>query len=149
MTIAHNRFQRGAVALAVAFAILTPSIAGSQSAARATGSGKTIDVKMIGDGTGYRFEPATVTVKAGDTVRWILVSGPPHNVAFWSDSVPKAAVVRLGRNMPKPMGPLMGPMFMKAGDSYSISFAGLPAGVYRYNCTPHMALGMKAVVRVE
>src|SRR4051812_38004346 len=38
--------------------------AGAAAAAPATG--KTVEVKMIGDVKGYRFEPANITVKAGD-----------------------------------------------------------------------------------
>jgi len=45
-------------------------------------TGKTWDVKMIGDQKGYRFEPATLTIKVGDGVKFTNVTGGPHNVAF-------------------------------------------------------------------
>ena len=31
----------------------------------------------------------------------------------------------------------------------AISFAGVPAGVYKIYCTPHLALGMKGAVTVQ
>src|SRR5215208_6757757 len=45
-------------------------------------TGTTHEVKMIGDEKGYRFEPADLKIKAGDGVKWTVVSTPPHNVAF-------------------------------------------------------------------
>src|SRR5829696_7388715 len=105
---------------------------------------KTVDVQMIGDATGYRFSPAKITIQRGDKVRFTLVSGPPHNVVFWSDSIPKGAVAVLAKGMPNSVDKLTGPFFLKAGDTYVVSFAGAPAGRYRYYCTPHLALGMAA-----
>ena len=110
---------------------------------------KTVDVQMIGDATGYRFAPATVTIQRGDKVRFTLVSGPPHNVVFWSDSIPKGAAAALAKGMPKTVDKLTGPFFLKAGDTYVVSFAGAPAGRYRYYCTPHLALGMAATIVVK
>ena len=115
----------------------------------ATATAKTVEVQMIGDATGYRFAPATVTIQRGDKVRFTLVSGPPHNVVFWSDSIPKGAAAALAKGMPQTVDKLTSPFFLKAGDSYVVSFAGAPAGRYVYNCAPHLALGMKAVVTVK
>jgi plastocyanin len=111
-------------------------------------SGRTIDVQMIGDATGYRFVPATVTIKSGDTVRWTNVSGGPHNVTFWSDSLPAGAAAWLNASMPQVMSPLTGPLLMTANATYAISFRA-PAGTYEYYCMPHLALGMKAKIVVE
>ena len=121
---------------------------GSSGAAQAP-TGKTWDVQMVGDEKGYRFEPANLTIKAGDAVRWTLVSGPPHNVTFWADSIPQGAASQLGANMPEVTAPLVGPLRMNPNDTYTVSFAGVPAGAYGYYCTPHLALGMKAVVTVQ
>ena len=115
----------------------------------ATATAKTVDIKMIGDATGYRFAPAKVTIQRGDRVRFTLVSGPPHNVVFWADSVPKGAAAALAKGMPGTVDALTSPFFLKTGDSYVVSFAGAPAGRYVYNCAPHLALGMKAVVTVK
>ena len=115
----------------------------------ATATAKTVDIQMIGDATGYRFAPAKVAIQRGDKVRFTLVSGPPHNVVFWADSVPKGAAAALAKGMPNTVGELTSPFFLKTGDSYVVSFAGAPAGRYVYNCAPHLALGMKAVIDVK
>jgi plastocyanin len=125
----------------------TPEPATSSTLAPTTG--RVVDVQMLGDASGYRFAPVTVTVKRGDRIRWTMVSGPPHNVAFWPDSIPAGAAGPLGANMPKTIGPLSGPLMMAPNETYEISFAGVPAGTYRYYCTPHLAMGMVGVVRVE
>ena len=115
----------------------------------ATATAKTVDIQMIGDATGYRFAPAKVAIQRGDKVRFTLVSGPPHNVVFWADSVPKGATAALAKGMPATVDALTSPFFLKTGDSYVVSFAGAPPGRYVYNCAPHLALGMKAVIEVK
>src|ERR1041385_2669984 len=61
----------------------------------------TIVVQMLGDGSGYRFQPASVTAHVGDVVRFVNVSGGPHNVAFWEDKIPPGAAAKLQANMQK------------------------------------------------
>jgi plastocyanin len=104
---------------------------------------------MIGDASGYKFSPASVTIQRGDKVKFTLVSGPPHNVVFWEDSIPKGAAAKLGKAMTKTVGPLTGPFLLNPKDTYEISFAGLPAGTYKFYCAPHLALGMRAVIEVK
>jgi len=106
-------------------------------------------VKMLGDASGYRFSPAKITIRRGDIVKFTLVSGPPHNVVFWADSIPKGAATKLGKAMKNTVGPLTGPFLLNAKDTYAISFAGLPAGMYHYYCVPHLALGMHARIQVK
>jgi plastocyanin len=106
-------------------------------------------VRMIGDERGYRFEPATVTVDPGDRVAFVLVSGAPHNVQFDEASVPEAAKARLAANMPDAVAPLMGPMLMAERQAYTVSFAGVPAGTYKYICTPHVAMQMTGTIVVR
>lgn len=121
--------------------------AGTGTAMAATG--KTWEVKMIGDASGYKFDPATLTIKQGDAVKWTVVSGPPHNVSFYADSIPAGAQNQLNANMPNPMSPLTSPLFNNPGESYTVSFAGVPKGTYKYFCTPHQALGMHAQLTVQ
>ena len=110
---------------------------------------RTVEVQMIGDATGYRFSPKSITIKRGDRVKWTLVSGPPHNVVFWPDSIPAGAATKLAGSMPQSMGPLTGPFLMTPGQSFVIGFDKVPAGTYRYYCAPHLALGMTAAVKVQ
>jgi plastocyanin len=125
----------------------TTPAAGAVAAAPATGT--THEVKMIGDATGYKFDPANVTIKSGDAVKYIMVSGGPHNVAF--TGIADAAVkAQLDANMPgQHMGEDSGPMVMQPNEAYTVSFAKIPAGKYDYNCVPHAAMNMKGTVTVQ
>ena len=110
-------------------------------------TGKTVEVKMIGDGSTYKFDPANVTIKAGDGIKWIMVSGGPHNVAFID--TPAAAQAQLSANMPNQMKEMTSPMMMTANETYTTSLANVPAGTYNYHCEPHAAMGMKGSVTVQ
>jgi plastocyanin len=117
--------------------------------AKAPATGKTWEVKMIGDGTTYKFEPADITIKAGDNVRWTMVSGGPHNVAFDPAEINAAAKPQLMANMDNQMSELSGPLLQGANETYDISFANVPAGKYNYHCTPHLAMNMKGSITVQ
>jgi plastocyanin len=119
---------------------------GSASAASITGT--THVVRMLGDAQGYRFDPANITVKQGDGIRFEMVSGGPHNVAFNPAEIPADVKPQLSANMPNQMTELSSPMFMNAGESYTMSFANIKPGSYNYHCTPHLAMNMRGVVTV-
>ena len=112
-------------------------------------TGTTHEVKMIGDAQGYRFDPANITVKAGDGIKFTVVGGGPHNVAFDPATVPPAAQSQLDANIPTKMGQLASTLLTNAGESVTISFANVAPGAYAYHCTPHLALGMKGVITVQ
>ena len=107
------------------------------------------EVKMVGDGTGYKFEPADITIKQGDGIKFIMVSGGPHNVAFDPATTPAAAKMQLMANMSEQMGELSSKMMLTPNESYTISFAGVPAGAYPYHCTPHLAMNMRGTITVQ
>ena len=130
-------------------AATTPAAGGATAGAAAPITGTTHEVKMVGDDKGYRFEPANITVKQGDGIKFVMVSGGPHNVAFDPATVPAAAKSQLTANMPQQMSELSSPMLMNPNESYTISFAGVPAGQYPDHCTPHLAMGMKGVITVQ
>lgn len=130
----------------------TPSAAPSQPAANpapAPATGTTHEVQLLGDAKGYRFEPASLNVKAGDAIKFVMVSGGPHNVAFDPAALPAAVVAQLKANMPEQMAELSGKMLLNPNESYTISFAGVAPGTYEFNCAPHAAMGMKGKVTVE
>lgn len=108
------------------------------------------EVKMLGDDKGFRFEPAQLTIKSGDGVKFVAVSGFPHNVAFvgtaLSADVKKQLDVNFGTNR---MGELMSNMYLAENEGFTLSFGNIPAGTYEYNCTPHIAMGMKGVITVQ
>lgn len=105
------------------------------------------EVKMIGDGQTYKFDPANITIKQGDGIKWIMVSGGPHNVAFIN--TPDAAKSQLSANMQNQMKELTSPMMMNPNETYTVSFANVPAGKYDYHCEPHAAMGMTGSVTVQ
>jgi plastocyanin len=107
------------------------------------------EVRMVVEGPAARFEPAQLTIRPGDRVRFITVSGPPHNVAFDPAKVPAAARAALSAGMPDQMQPLAGPFIMEAGASYTIRFDRVPPGRYEFSCMPHAAMGMTGAVTVR
>lgn len=123
--------------------------AGAVTGTMAPITGTTHEVKMLGDATGYRFEPANITVKAGDGIKFTMVSGGPHNVAFDPATVPADVQAQLDANISEKMGQLSSAMKMNAGETITVSFANIKAGKYPYNCTPHLALGMKGEITVQ
>jgi plastocyanin len=104
---------------------------------------------MVLEGSDYKYVPANLTVKPGDVVVFHNVSGGPHNVEFYPDSVPAGAADALNAGMNDRMGPLQGPLLTEPNTSYTVSFAGAPTGLYKYFCLPHVALGMKGEITVE
>jgi len=119
------------------------------AAGAAAPTGPVVEVKMTGNGsTKAAFEPSSITIPAGATVRFTSVSGAPHNIAFWSDSVPAGAVPVLQANMKNTVDNLSGP-FLQQNETYDVSFANAPKGTYKGYCVPHVALGMKLSIKVE
>ena len=122
----------------------TPA-AGTGTAAPVTGTVHTVN--MVGDEKGYRFEPADITVKAGDGIKWVMVSGGPHNVAF--QNIAADAKAQLSANMPNQLSDLSSPMLINANETYEMSFANVKPGKYEYVCTPHLANNMRGTVTVQ
>ncbi|HMA45553.1 MAG TPA: plastocyanin/azurin family copper-binding protein [Gemmatimonadales bacterium] len=122
--------------------------AAQPEAAAAQPAGQVVQVNMTGTGNVFKFEPDVIHAPAGATVRFINVSGGPHNVTFYSDSIPAGTADKLNAAMANRMDNLSGPFLINANDHYDISLAGLPAGTYKGYCTPHQALGMKFTLMV-
>ncbi len=134
-------------AAAPAPASATPA-AGALAPIAATGA--TVEVKMISDDKGYRFEPANITIKSGQAVKFVMVgAGGPHNVAFDPATVPADSKDQLNANMVGQMAELSSAMVMNAGEAVTISFGGIKPGTYPFHCTPHLAMGMKGTITVQ
>jgi amicyanin len=73
----------------------------------------------------YKYEPAEITIKAGESVTWTNQDSVQHNAAADENA-------------------FEGPLLSK-GESYTFTFDA--PGVYPYHCTPHPF--MKATVTVE
>lgn len=102
-------------------------------------SGTVHEVKMVTtqNGASGVFEPANITVKAGDTVRFTTDGMAPHNVSF-----PPA------ENAGKTDLPPAGQYLTQAGQTYDV-VASMAPGTYTIQCDPHAAMGMKATLTVQ
>ena len=138
-----------ATASTPANATASPSASGNgESVAPITG--QTVEVKMLQDAQGnYRFDPADLTIKSGDGVKFIMISGGPHNVAFDPAQIPAEAKTQLSANMQQQVSELSSPMMMNPNETYTVSFGKMPPGKYEYHCTPHLAMGMKGTITVQ
>jgi plastocyanin len=117
--------------------------------AKIAATGQTVTVKMIGDDKGYRFDPANITIKTGDAVKFVMVSGGPHNVSFDPAAVPADSKAQLDANMDSKTSELSSPPMMNPNEEYVISFGGVKPGKYDFHCTPHLAMGMKGTITVQ
>ncbi len=115
---------------------------------------RTVVVKMVD----FAFEPATLTVSVGDTVRFVQTTASPHNVEF--RTVPEGAELAEIPVPPAegPSGTLsspsspparMGRYLTQVGETYEFLIdEHFAAGTYGYVCTPHEALGMTGTIVV-
>ena len=87
------------------------------------------DVQMGYDGN-LIFEPADVTISAGETVHFVNNMLPPHNVIV--EDRPDLAHESLA---------------MLPGEEFDITFT--EVGDYTYWCAPHKGAGMIGTVHVE
>ena len=123
----------------------TTPAAGSEAPA---GTGATHDVEMtLVDGQ-CRFVPEQVTIKAGDVVRFHNKQGGPHNVMFFSDSIPAGAAAVIDAGMDE-SAPLTSQMAVTQDEVITVAFTGAPTGRYHYTCVPHQAMGMNGNIIVE
>lgn len=125
-----------------------PAAAAPEAAAPAAAMGATHDVNMVLEGSAYLYVPAALTIKTGDVVVFHNVSGGPHNVQFYPDSIPAGAQEVLAAAMPNQMSPLAGELLVEPNATYTISFAGAPAGDYHFMCLPHLAMNMVGKITV-
>lgn len=91
----------------------------------------TATVKMGTDSGMLGFEPSTVTIKAGDTVKWVNNKLPPHNIVFEGSAADKSH----------------DQLMFSPGESYEATFN--EPGTYSYYCAPHRGAGMAGKVVVE
>lgn len=108
----------------------TPAMAGSYT------------VKMGSDSGMLVFDPDKLSVKPGDTVKWVINKVPPHNIVFDDKTIPggdKALAKSLSHKQ----------LEMSPGDSYELTIPkDAPAGEYTYFCEPHRSAGMTGKLTV-
>ncbi|MGF1542514.1 MAG: plastocyanin [Pleurocapsa sp.] len=91
---------------------------------------ETYEIKMGSDNGMLKFVPETLTIKSGDTVKWVNNKMSPHNVVF-DDSGLKSHKQ----------------LVFSPGESYETTFK--ESGEYAYYCEPHRGAGMVGKVVVE
>ena len=125
---------------------LTPAPTGGVAAVAATG--KIHEVRMVGDAQGYRYEPANITVKPGDGIKFINATGGPHNVAFDPAAIPADQKDQLWANMPNAIDG-SSPTFVTQDESWVLSLGNIKPGKYPFFCTPHLAMNMRGEITVQ
>jgi len=107
--------------------------------------GEVHTVKMVGDHTGFYFEPEKITIEPGDKIIWEMVSGAPHNVSFRNQEIPDGAKPVL-----QEADKFVSANFSVPGQTYEIHFTeDYPAGEYNYLCEPHVSSDMRGKVVIE
>lgn len=142
-----HKLMIGALAISGATLVLAahpgPTVGGRNAVS------DTITVKMIGSSSGYSFEPSTVQIKVGQSVKFVTVSGGPHNVTFDQQDIPAGTAPALDQDMPRQQAKLTGPLVTNPNDSYTITFNGVKPGTYKFYCLPHQSFGMQGSIVVE
>ncbi len=137
-SLPHMSIRRTLRALALGGALTAVASAATRREVPPTGT--VVLVQM----TGARFPPTRAVATPADTLRFELVSGGPHNVAFDPDSIPAGARDVLARNLGADARFLVVPeMLIDRGETLKVPLAGLPPGRYRFYCTPHLGGGME------
>ncbi|MFM7424580.1 MAG: plastocyanin [Elainella sp.] len=106
-------------------------VAGSFFVAASPAAAETYTVKMGADNGMLAFEPSTVTIKAGDTVKWVNNKLPPHNIMFEGGAANKSH----------------DQLMFSPSEAYEVTFD--TAGTYDYYCSPHRGAGMAGKVVVQ
>jgi len=105
-------------------------VVGSLFMTASPASADTVTVKMGSDGGQLVFDPKVVTIKVGDTVKWVNNKAYPHNVVF--DGNEALSHKKLAQ---KPKAELE-TTFNEAGE-------------FSYYCSPHRGAGMQGKVIVQ
>jgi plastocyanin len=85
----------------------------------------------------YGFAPAEISARPGDVLRFRVLSGAPHSIAFDSTGLARAAKAALNRAMPGRVSQLRGPLLVREGETYRMMVPRLPSGRYRFYCLTH------------
>ena len=114
---------------------------GFLAATPALAQGKTAEVSMA-QSPKMRFIPDSVSIKAGDTVKWTN----PHNISHTVTFDPSKAANKENAVLPAGVEPFdSGPVEEEGTFSHTFTVK----GTYKYVCTYHEAMGMVGTVIVS
>lgn len=111
-------------------------------------TGKMHQVKMTGDGLGYRFEPKRIRARPGHGIKFVMHSFGPHNIVFDSTAIPADQRAQLYANMGKPAG-WSSPMLFDEAEAWELSLGNLKPGKYPFFCSPHLGAKMTGEIIIE
>lgn len=114
-----------------------PCAAGTTTTTLPTSNMPTV---TVGPGGDLRFDPKTITIHAGDTVRWHWGSGG-HNVVSGSGGTADGMFCSPGDQG------CSNAVLSPSGTTYEHTFAA--TGTFHYFCSAHQSLGMTGTVMVE
>ena len=114
---------------------------GVSAAMPAWAQARTVDVAMA-QSPKMRFIPDTVTIKAGDTVKW----SNPHNISHTVTFDPSKAATKANAALPAGVEPFDSGAIEEEG-TFSHTFTA--KGTYKYVCVYHEEMGMVGTVIVS
>ncbi|OAB61520.1 plastocyanin [Leptolyngbya valderiana BDU 20041] len=136
MRLANLNFKPVVRVLLAAVIVLS-----SFAIAVAPASAETYTVKMGADNGMLAFQPKTLKVSPGDTVKWEINKLPPHNVVFDTSSAPDSGLAQKLSHDKLAYAP---------GDGYEETIPeDAKPGTYSYYCTPHRGAGMVGELIIE
>lgn len=101
---------------------------------------ETYTVKMGSDNGLLKFVPDTLTIKPGDTVKWVNNKLAPHNAVFDPSKMDSDLAKSLSQKN----------LLFSPGEGYSTTFPkDIAPGTYPYYCEPHRGAGMVGKIIVE
>ena len=139
-TLSAGRTTRPRVVKATASLQKVAQVAGvaASSLALAFAAGADATVKLGADSGALVFDPASVTIKAGDSVTFKNNAGFPHNIVFDEDAVPEGVKADA----------LSHEDYLNApGETYTVKLT--TPGEYGYYCEPHQGAGMAGKIIVQ
>jgi plastocyanin len=138
MKLIASTLRRLGLAVLTVMLVVTSFAAFAPSAAA-----ETYTVKLGSDKGMLAFEPSKLSVKPGDTIKWVNNKVPPHNVVFDAAQNP-AKSADLAKELSHKQ------LVMSPGQEFTSTIpADAPAGDYTFYCEPHRGAGMVGHVIVE
>ncbi|MFB6137464.1 MAG: plastocyanin/azurin family copper-binding protein [Halobacteriaceae archaeon] len=152
MSDAEDLTRRGLLAgvgTAAGTAVAAGPAAAQENASKGGGGGTTHTVEMVSTS----FNPSSITIAPGDTVKWENTSSLGHTVTAYGDKIPEGAAYfasggfdseQAARDAYTMNDPSTG--YIPPEETFTHTFE--VTGTYEYFCIPHEAAGMKGTVEV-
>lgn len=138
MKLIASTLRRFGLAALTMLLVVSSFVAFTPSAAA-----ETFTVKLGSDKGMLAFEPSKLSVKPGDTIKWVNNKVPPHNVVFDAAQNP-AKSADLAKQLSHKQ------LVMSSGQEFTSTIpADAPTGEYTFYCEPHRGAGMVGKVIVE